>query len=94
MNILTRKYSQLVYPGITIYEQDLSKLNKEGLKSKLNKLSKEIDNKNIYVRSSKNTYKLNMKEIVLNYNLENKYNEIINKYKDEGKIKQFFFYNI
>ncbi len=91
MNILTRKYSQLVYPGITIYEQDLSKLNKEGLKSKLNKLSKEIDNKNIYVRSSKNTYKLNMKEIVLNYNLENKYNEIINKYKDESKIKQFFF---
>lgn len=91
MNILTRKYSQLVYPGITIYEQDLSKLNKKELKSKLNKLSKEIDNKNIYIKSSKNTYKLNMKEIVLNYNLENKCNEIIKKYKDESKIKQFFY---
>lgn len=91
MNILTRKYSQLVYPGITIYEQDLSKLNKEELKIKLNNLSKEINNKNIYIKSSKNTYKLNMKEIVLNYNLENKYNEIINKYKYESKIKQFFY---
>lgn len=91
MNILTSKYSQLVYPGIEIYDQDLSKLNKKELKNKLNNLSKEIDNKNIYVKSSKNTYKLSMKEVVSNYNLENKYNEIINTYKDEGKIKQFFY---
>lgn len=90
MNTLTSKYSQLVYPGITIYEQDLSKLSKEELKSKLNELSKEIDNKNIYIKSNKNTYKLSMKEVVLNYNLENKYKEIINTYKDESKINQFF----
>ncbi len=90
MNTLTSKYSQLVYPGITIYEQDLSKLSKEELKSKLNDLYKEINNKNIYIKSNKNTYKLSMKEAVLNYNLENKYKEIINTYKDESKINQFF----
>lgn len=91
MNILTHKYSQLVYPGITIYEQDLSKLNREELKNKLNDLSKEIDNKNIYIKSGKNTYNLSMKEVVSNYNLESKYNEIISTYKDESKIKQIFY---
>ncbi len=89
INTTTNKYTELVYPGIKIYDEDLSKLNKNDLKNKLKDISENISSKNIHVNTSKSSYSIIMKDIIDDYNLENAYEEIINTYKNENKFNQF-----
>ena len=91
INTTTNKYTELVYPGIKIYDEDLSKLNKNDLKNKLKDISENISSKNIHVNTSKSSYSIIMKDIIDDYNLENAYEEIINTYKND-ELKMFVIF--
>ncbi|MEG1312205.1 MAG: hypothetical protein RSD47_09385, partial [Romboutsia sp.] len=86
VNITVSKYDNLVYPGVSIYEEDLSKLNEVQLKEKLLYIENSINSNKIYIETNSKEYNLKIKDIVSGYNTNRLNKDILNYGKNENKI--------
>lgn len=93
INGYVSKYESLVYPGISIYNKDLSKLSKRELDKELYKLQKSISSKKISIKANKKMYTININDLISDYNIKNISNNIIN-YKKDGNLLEKFTYII
>ncbi|MGL6104747.1 VanW family protein [Romboutsia sp.] len=89
MNRVVLKYESVVYPGVSIYNEDLSKLTKEQLDKKLYQLENTIKNKTINIEANKKYYTVKIKDITLGCNIKDISNEIINHKKDKNMFGKF-----
>ena len=87
IKLYVNKYEDVVYPGITVYNQDVSKLNKKQLDNELKKLSKKINSNKICISAKDKNYSIDVKDIVLEYNI----NELCEEIFSYGKDKNTFF---
>lgn len=89
ISIVVAKYDKRVYPGVSIYQEDISGMTKNELREKLEVLKKEINEKEVKIKIKKNTYILSMNDIILNYNIDKLYEDIINENKDKNILEKF-----
>lgn len=89
MYIKTSKYENLVYPNVTVYKEDVSKLDEKQLKSKLESIEDSIEKSQIYIKANNKEYKLNIKDIASGYNMNQLEDEIMSYGKDGNFIQKF-----
>ena len=89
INIVVAKYDKRVYPGVSIYQEDISGMNYNELREKLEVLKKEINEKEVKIKIKKNTYVLSMNDIVSNYNTDKLYEDIVNENKNKNILEKF-----
>ncbi|MGL5348371.1 MAG: VanW family protein [Peptostreptococcaceae bacterium] len=87
-NIYISKFDNIVFPGITVYGADVSKLNKDELVKKLSEIQKSIDKNKISIKANGKNYDIKLNDIILGYNTNELSNEIINYGKDENLFKK------
>lgn len=90
MYIKTSKYENLVYPNVTVYQEDVSKLDEKQLKSKLESIENSIEKNQIYIKSDNKEYKLNIKGVSSGYNMNQLKDKIMRYGKDGNFIQKFF----
>lgn len=90
INKTVSKYEELVYPGVSIYGEDLSRFDERELQEKLNELIGIINNKKININANNKYYHIKVKDIVSGYNVEQLTKEIMNYKKDKNTVKKFF----
>lgn len=84
------KYEDIVYPGISIYGNDLSKMTKEGLIKKINVIESEVQKKNISINAKTKEYDIKLKDIIKDYNKEKAISSVLEYGKDKNTIEKFF----
>lgn len=84
-----KRYDDLVYPGITLYEEDLSKLDENELHKKINKIANDINNNKITIKANDKQYEILMADIIEDLNKDEIKNEIISYGKDKTFLEQF-----
>ena len=84
-----KRYDYLVYPNITLYKEDLSKLDRNQLNLKVNDLTSNINNNNIIVKVNNKEYKILVSDVIYKLDGKNVKNEIMNYGKDKIFIEQF-----
>lgn len=89
IKLYVNKYEDVVYPGITVYNQDVSKLNKKQLDNELKKLSKKINSNKICISAKDKNYSIDVKDIVLEYNIDELCEEIFSYGKDKNTFLKF-----
>lgn len=89
MYFSAKRYDNLVYPDITLYEEDISKLNEEQLNAKVNALAKNINNNRILIKVEGKEYEVIMSDIIEELNAEEVKEEIINYGKNKTFLEQF-----
>ena len=89
IKLYVNKYEDVVYPGITVYNQDVSKLNKKQLDNELKKLSKKINSNKICISAKDKNYSIDVKDIVLEYNINELCEEIFSYGKDKNTFLKF-----
>ena len=89
IKLYVNKYEDVVYPGITVYNQDVSKLNKKELDNELKKLSKKINSNKIYISAKDKNYSIDVKDVVLEYNINELCEEIFSYGKDKNTFLKF-----
>lgn len=89
IKLYVNKYEDVVYPGITVYNQDVSKLNKKQLDNELKKLSKKINTNKICISAKDKNYSIDVKDIVLEYNIDELCEEIFSYGKDKNTFLKF-----
>lgn len=89
IKLYVNKYEDVVYPGITVYNQDVSKLNKKELDNELKKLSKKINSNKICISAKDKNYSIDVKDIVLEYNIDELCEEIFSYGKDKNTFLKF-----
>lgn len=80
------KYNQIVYPGVSIYGEDVSKLDKNQLNRKLDSIQKQIKNNKIFIKTKNTRYDIDIKDLVKEYNKDKLCNKVLNY----GKSKNIF----
>ena len=89
IKLYVNKYEDVVYPGITVYNQDVSKLNKKELDNELKKLSKKINSNKICISAKDKNYSIDVKDVVLEYNINELCEEIFSYGKDKNTFLNF-----
>lgn len=89
IKLYVNKYEDVVYPGITVYNQDVSKLSKKQLDNELKKLSKKINTNKICISAKDKNYSIDVKDIVLEYNIDELCEEIFSYGKDKNTFLKF-----
>lgn len=89
INVFVFKYDNLVYPGVTLYGEDISKFNEEDVVQKLNEVKSKIENNKIAIKASGKSYYISINEIILNYNINELSKEIMKYGKDENILTKF-----
>lgn len=90
INIFVGKYESLTYPGSYVYGEDVSKLNEEELDKKFNELSNKLNKNEICVNANGQNYYIDVKDIILGYNVNELSNNIITYEKDQNIISKFY----
>lgn len=88
MYFSVKKYDNLVYPGITLYEEDVSKLNERQLNTKVNTLVNNIKNNKIIIKVDDKEYEVLVSDIIEKIEVENVQNEIMSYGKDKIFLEQ------
>lgn len=89
INSVVLKYENLVYPGVSIYNEDISKLSKNQLDKKLYQLKNTINKNIVKIDANKKIYTIKMKDIVIDYNIKYISNNIMNYKKDKNIFEKF-----
>ena len=89
IKLYVNKYEDVVYPGITVYNQDVSKLSKKQLDNELKKLSKKINTNKICISAKDKNYSIDVKDVVLEYNINELCEEIFSYGKDKNTFLKF-----
>ena len=84
-----KRYNDLVYPNITLYKENVSKLDKSQLNSKADSLLNKINNNNIIVMVNNKDYKILVSDVIYKLDEQRVKNEIINYGKDRTFMEQF-----
>lgn len=87
VKLFVSRYENVVYPGVTVYGENVSKLNEEELDKKLKELSNKINNNEICINANNENYYIDVKDVVLGYNV----NELSNNIITYGKEQNIFF---
>ncbi|WP_455538313.1 VanW family protein [Terrisporobacter sp.] len=85
----TRRYDNLVYPNITLYNENVSKLNKDELNEKVAVVYNDINNNKIVVKIDNKNYEIKVKDIIQRIDKNKTKNEIINYGKNKFFLEQF-----
>lgn len=89
IKLYVNKYEDVVYPGITVYNQDVSKLSKKQLDNELKKLSKKINSNKICISAKDKNYSIDVKDVVLEYNIDELCEDIFSYGKDKNTFLKF-----
>ena len=89
MYLGAKRYDDLVYPNITLYQENVSKLDKNRLNSKIDSLVNKINNNNIIVMVNNKEYKILVSDVIYKLDEQKVKNEIINYGKDKTFMEQF-----
>jgi len=89
IKLYVNKYEDVVYPGITVYNQDVSKLSKKQLDNELKKLSKKINTNKICISAKDKNYYIDVKDVVLEYNIDELCEDIFSYGKDKNTFLKF-----
>ena len=89
MYLGSKRYDNLVYPDITLYEEDLSKLNEKELNAKVDDLVSNINNNKVIVKINNEEYEVLVSDIIKKIDADNLKKEIMNYGKDKTFIEQF-----
>ena len=89
IKLYVNKYEDVVYPGITVYNQDVSKLSKKQLDNELKKLSKKINTNKICISAKDKNYSIDVKDVVLEYNIDELCEDIFSYGKDKNTFLKF-----
>ena len=85
----TKKYDNLVYPNMTLYSEDVSKLNRSELNKKVNTISNKINNNKIIVKIEDKNYQIKVGDIIESIDKDKTENEIMNYGKNRFFLEQF-----
>ena len=89
MYFSAKRYDNLVYPNIYLYEEDVSKLNKEKLNDKIDILINDINKKLITIKVKDKKYEIKVCEIIKKIDKNKTANEIMSYGKDKFFMEQF-----
>lgn len=89
MYFTTKRYDYLVYPNITLYKENVSKLNEKQLNAKINILVDNINNNSILIKIDNKEYEVFVSDIIGELNVEKIKDEIIGYGKDRTFLEQF-----
>ena len=84
-----KKYDNLVYPEISLYEKDLSGLSEKELNKEVDSLVNYINNNTIEVKVKDKKYEIKVSDIVEDIETDTVKKEIISYGKDRSFIEQF-----
>lgn len=84
-----KKYDNLVYPDITLYEEDVSRLNKNELDERINTLVNNIYNNKIIVKVDDKEYEVLVSDIIEELDVKKVGNEIMSYGKEKNFLEQF-----
>lgn len=84
-----KRYDNLVYPDITLYEEDVSRLNKNELDEKINTLVNNINNNKIIVKVDDKEYEVLVSHIIEELDVKKVGNEIMSYGKEKNFLEQF-----
>ena len=84
-----KRYDNLVYPNITLYEEDLSKLNEKELNEKVNTLVNKINSNKVTVKIDGKEYNILVKDVIETLDRKKVENEIMNYGKNKTFLEQF-----
>lgn len=84
-----KRYDDLVYPNVKLYDEDISKLNKDELKSKIIDKQNFIANNTISINIENKKYELRVGDFVKVENTEKTQSDILNFGKDSNFLSQF-----
>ena len=89
INVNISKYDSVVYPGISIYGEDVAGLNKNELNKRIDKFKNKINEKIVTIDANGKSYDLQIKDIVLDYNEDKLADKIFTHNKDKNIFKKF-----
>ena len=84
-----KRYDNLVYPDITLYEEDVSRLDKNELDEKINAIVDNINNNKIIVKVDDKEYEVLVSDIIEELDVKKVENEIMSYGKDKTFLEQF-----
>lgn len=84
-----KRYDSLVYPNITLYEEDVSKLNEKQLNEKVSDLANNINNNKIIIKLDDKDYEILLSNIIDKLDVVKVENEIMSYGKDKTFLEQF-----
>ncbi len=85
----SKRYDYRVYPDITLYEEDVSKLNEKQLKTKVNTLANDINKNKIIIKLEDKDYEILVSNIIDKLDVKKVENEIMSYGKDKTFLEQF-----
>lgn len=85
----SKRYDYRVYPDITLYEEDVSKLNEKQLKTKVNTLANDINKNKIIIKLDDKDYEILVSNIIDKLDVKKVENEIMSYGKDKTFLEQF-----
>ena len=89
MYFSARRYDNLVYPDITLYNVDVSNLNEKELNNKINNIYNDINNSKITVKVGDKQYEIKVSEIVKKIDKNKTEKEIMTYGKNKFFMEQF-----
>lgn len=84
-----KRYDNLVYPDITLYEENVSKLNETELNKKVNTLVNNIKNNKIIVKIEDKEYEILVSDIIEKIDAQKVKSQIMSYGKDKTFLEQF-----
>ncbi|MCC3867069.1 VanW family protein [Terrisporobacter mayombei] len=84
-----KRYDFLVYPDITLYEEDVSKLNEKQLNTKVNALANDINDNKIIIKLDDKDYEILVSNIIDKLDVKKVENKIMSYGKDKSFLEQF-----
>ena len=84
-----KRYDNLVYPNMTLYKEDVSKLNKSQLNDKVDELLNNIKEEKIKVNVGDKRYNVKVANLIKDVDKNKTVDEIINYGKDQSFLEQF-----
>lgn len=85
----SKRYDYRVYPDITLYEEDVSKLNEKQLNTKVNTLANDINKNKIIIKLDDKDYEILVSNIIDKLDVKKVENEIMSYGKDKTFLEQF-----
>lgn len=89
MYFSAKRYDSLVYPDITLYEEDVSKLNEQQLNAKVSDLANHINKNKIIIKLDDKDYEILLSNIIDKLDVKKVESEIMSYGKDKTFLEQF-----
>jgi len=85
------RYEDKIFPGTSVYKEDVSNLKKEEFLSKLDKIERNIEEKKVQININNKKYGIQIKNLVSKYNNEKLYEDIIKNQNEQNILLKFIY---